>query len=263
MTKKSKGTAPTKQRTRLDAIAKRVDRLLNARTRNAVELGKELSTGRVECEKTGDEFLVWLSERFDMSKSTAYNYMNAADYVKRFPTVGNANLAPTVLYALANGDYDEQIAELIRKAGRTQHVGPDRAHQIEAKWQSEHSALVAPETETDTETDTDTDEIEQALAKPPDVPPPEPAPRENLLLPEFEKTLKQAETLSAKPPEIFADTKRAPSDLRNLGEKFNTWLNAVSNVKQQAAAPAIAPAEDAAVAEGAVAEEAVAAKEAT
>src|SRR5436305_161592 len=101
MRNKSKGKAPTKQRTRLDAIAKRVDRLLNARTRNAVDLGKELNAGRGECKKTGEDFLVWLSERFDLSQSTAYNYMNAADYVKRFPTVGNANLAPTVLYDLA------------------------------------------------------------------------------------------------------------------------------------------------------------------
>ena len=67
------------------------------------------------------QWMPWLAENFDMNYRTAVNYMAAAEYVARKAKVTSvshfANIAPTVLYRLAAGEYTaEQEAEILATA---------------------------------------------------------------------------------------------------------------------------------------------------
>ena len=46
------------------------------------------------------EFVEWIEEHFELSKSSAYRYIAAARFANIFPTVGNLKLRPTALYPL-------------------------------------------------------------------------------------------------------------------------------------------------------------------
>lgn len=222
--KKNRTKAPNKQRTRLDAIAGRLDKALKAEAGNIIAVGKLLITARDACAQAGEEFLAWLSENFGMSRSTAYNYMGAADYAKRFPTVGNGRIAPRVLYDLANGEFDEEVAEQIRKEARIKRVDNDRAQRLVLAWQIEQSDKGADHEPGGEDSEPDTqpllphpDEIEQVLeGPPPDVPPPEPAPPANLLLPVFDDAIAKLKRLATKPLGCFAGTTHTTDDLQRV-----------------------------------------------
>jgi hypothetical protein len=47
------------------------------------------------------EWSKWLVGKFALSLSTAHNYMNAARFAEKYPTVGNLKLSPGLLYDLA------------------------------------------------------------------------------------------------------------------------------------------------------------------
>jgi hypothetical protein len=47
------------------------------------------------------EWHKWLAGRFALSQSTAQNYMNAARFAEKYPTVGNLKISPRLLYTLA------------------------------------------------------------------------------------------------------------------------------------------------------------------
>jgi hypothetical protein len=57
------------------------------------------------------DWLPWLAKNFGRSVSTAYNYMSAARYLVKFPTVGNLKLAPDAIYWLARDHFDEEDEE--------------------------------------------------------------------------------------------------------------------------------------------------------
>lgn len=225
--------APGKRRTHLDVIAGRLGKALKTETGNIIAIGKILHEARAACAETGEEFLLWLAEHFGMSQRTAYNYMSAADYAKRFATVANGNVAPRVLYDLANGEFDDEVAGKIRKEARTKRVGYDRAQQIQLDWQCRHNAKELRETEPEIQRPEarSLDEIDHVPdPPPPDVPRHEPAKPVNLLVPLFDDTIGKLKKLVTKQPATFADTSYTPDDLQNYAEQFADLLRAVANL---------------------------------
>jgi hypothetical protein len=47
------------------------------------------------------KWLPWLAGKFALSESTAQNYMNAARFVEKYPTVRDLKISPSILYGLA------------------------------------------------------------------------------------------------------------------------------------------------------------------
>src|SRR5262249_21776298 len=117
--------------TELERIAARVHTALRSQTKNVIEIGKLLIESRKHLEH--GEWQSWLAENFDLSYHTARNYVTAAEYVARRKLNGSifGNLAPTVLYRLAEGDYSEQEeAEFLAQAKAGKRIDQDAARAI-------------------------------------------------------------------------------------------------------------------------------------
>jgi len=81
----------------LHGVADRIRARIADATENIIAIGQDLITAR-EMIPHG-AFLPWLEEQFHWSRSTAYNFIAAAELAKRFPTVGN--LQAKTIYLLA------------------------------------------------------------------------------------------------------------------------------------------------------------------
>jgi hypothetical protein len=103
------------------------------------------------------QWMPWLEENFDLSYRTAMNYCHAAEYVARnkLATVANfANVSPSVLYYLADGDrYNEQEeAAILAQAKAGRRIDQDRAADICAALElPEDEASDTPKSDDDTE----------------------------------------------------------------------------------------------------------------
>jgi hypothetical protein len=121
--------APTRK-TPLDRLTAQIHMVLRRRTRDVIAIGNLL----IEAHKhlAHGEWQGWLVENFDLSYSSVINYMNAAGYVTRkTPTVADFNaLSPRVLYALADGKFDEEQEAAILAATRKGRVDQTRASAI-------------------------------------------------------------------------------------------------------------------------------------
>jgi hypothetical protein len=135
-TKKGKKTAKTKtskQRTKLNAIAAQVRRMLRRDTISAVEIGKLLLQSRAMLADEHGQWKPWLAKNFDLSYRTALNYCGAAEYVaaKNASVALFRNLAPTVLYGLHDGLYSEQVeAEILAEAKAGNRIDQGRVEAI-------------------------------------------------------------------------------------------------------------------------------------
>ena len=109
----------TKAVTKLDQIVKQLRTVLRRRTSDVVLAGNLLIEARKLFASDHGEWKRWLAENFDLSYHTARNYVAAAEYVARQKLNGSifGNLAPTVLYRLADGGFTEQEeAEILVQA---------------------------------------------------------------------------------------------------------------------------------------------------
>jgi DUF3102 family protein len=216
-------TKPPERKTALDQIATQLRALLRGETKNIIEIGKLLIESREHLEH--GEWLPWLAENFALSDRTALNYMNAAAYVARkSETVSDfANLSPTVLYALAAGNCNEQEEAAILAATREGRVDQDAAAAI--------CAELAPADDDDADDEDDSSESggqddaakENAEIKaildgpPPEVPPPAP----NLAPPDyalcaFDDAIGALKRLMTKPLAQFAKTIHTANDLEKV-----------------------------------------------
>jgi Protein of unknown function (DUF3102) len=110
MKKAKKKTKASVQKTALDRITTKLRTALRRETTNIIEIGKLLSESCEHLEH--GKWQSWLAENFDLSYRSAIRYVEAAEYVERKGKSDTVslfeNLAPTVLYALGAGHYNEQ-----------------------------------------------------------------------------------------------------------------------------------------------------------
>jgi hypothetical protein len=126
------------QRTKLDDLADKLHAALRRETKDIIEIGKLLIQSH---ELVGHgHWMGWLEEhkkRFDLSHRSATRYISAARYTElKLATVANLemanleNLAPSVLYFLAEGRYSAKEEAAILAATREGRVDIERAETI-------------------------------------------------------------------------------------------------------------------------------------
>jgi hypothetical protein len=228
MKKKAKRTKAPQRRTELDRIATQLRTMLRRDTASIIAQGKLLRRSRELLADEHGQWMPWLAENFDMSYRTAVRYVAAAEYVTRkgkSDTVANfANLAPTVLYRLAEGDYTEQVEAEILAQAKTKRIDDDRAWAI-------CEALEPPDgddDDADDDADDDEDGGEDEAAgdaeigaildgPPPAVPPSAPnlAPPD-FALRDFDQTITTLKRLQTKPSAQFASTMHSADDLEGV-----------------------------------------------
>ena len=126
-----KTKAPT-QKTTLDRLVAKLRTALQRETTSIIEIGNLLIESRKLLANEHGEWLPWLAKNFDLSERTARRYTDAAAYAaSKSDTVSDfGNLAPTVLYALAAGHYNEEEEAAILAATRKDRVDQDAAGAI-------------------------------------------------------------------------------------------------------------------------------------
>jgi Protein of unknown function (DUF3102) len=91
----------------LSDIEKEIGTLIKAQRKNIFQLGALLIEAKAKV--AHGDWLLWLAQHFERSESTAENYMNAARYLAKFPTVGNLRLSMGAVYWLA--EYSDERKE--------------------------------------------------------------------------------------------------------------------------------------------------------
>ena len=233
---KKKGKTPKARATELDRIAAKLHTVLRQDTTSIIEKGKLLLRSRALLADEHGQWMPWLAENFDMSYVSALNYCKAAEYVARtrtkFTTV--VNLSPSVLYQLADGDYNEQEeAAILAQAKAGKRVDQDRADAI-------CEALIPPPMMDDDDDDDnggDDDTAPPPAAEDPDiaaildglppaVPPPAPlAAPPDYALRAFDEALTALKELVTKPAAQFASTSHPAGYL----EQVEGFIRAVAD----------------------------------
>src|SRR5215831_10933898 len=121
---KAKTKVPQRE-TAVDRIVTQLRTILRRRTSDVVKAGNLLIKARELFAKEHGEWLVWLAENFDLSPRTAQRYVAAAEYVQKRHVSHFANLSASVLYRLAEGDFDERVEAAILAEARERRVGED------------------------------------------------------------------------------------------------------------------------------------------
>jgi hypothetical protein len=179
-----KKTKPTE----LDRIAAQLQTMLRHDTISVIEKGKLLLRSRELLADQHGDWLPWLEDNFDLSPRTANNYCNAAEYVMRkieeakSETVSDfANIAPTVLYRLANGGYMErEEAEILAQAKTGKRIDQTRADNICDSLAAEDEDAAKDDDAANEDENEGADAEDPDAAKildepPPEVPPPSPS----------------------------------------------------------------------------------------
>jgi hypothetical protein len=236
--KKAKKTKASARETALDRLAARVRAALRRESENVIEIGNLLIKCREHLEH--GEWQPWLAENFDLSLRSAQNYYTAAEYVARATKGKSAtvadfeNLAPTVLYRLAGGHYDErEEAEILAEAKAGKRVDQDKA------WAIREALAPAAADDDDAEggdaedggeeggdDGAEVDAESEAIldGPPPEVPPPAPnAAPPDFALKAFDQAIGALKPLVTKPSADFAGTIHGADDL----EKIESFIRAV------------------------------------
>jgi hypothetical protein len=239
MTKAKKTKAP-QRRTELDRIVTQLRTILRRDTTSVIEKGKLLLRSRELLANEYGEWMPWLEKNFDLSYRTAINYCHAAEYVARkskSATVANfANLSPTVLYRLAEGDFAIDVEAAILAASREGRVDED------AMWAICEKLALPDADDADDGDDQDDghqddgdDGAEDAESKAIlDGPPPTPPPAPDLTPPDFalrdfDQAITTLKRLMGKPSAQFARTAHSVEDLENV----EGFIHAVMGVRRQ------------------------------
>jgi Protein of unknown function (DUF3102) len=218
MTKVKKIKSP-KRRTALGRIAVRLRAMLRRETKNIIEIGKLLIESRKLLANEHGEWLPWLEENFDLSERTARRYSDAAAYAaSKSDSVSDfSNLAPTVLYWLAAGTYNEKEEAAILAATRKGRVDQDAAAAI--------CEALAPTDDDDADEDdggeaeaAEDPEIAAIFDDPPKVPD---GSTENLATPDFalrdfDQAISVLKRLTTKSSAQFASTVHTTGDLESV-----------------------------------------------
>ena len=240
-TKKAKKKTKSQRRTELDRITAQLHKVLRRRTKDVILAGNFLMKARELRANEHSKWLLWLEKNFDLTERTARRYTSAAAYVARKSDTVSAdfsNLAPTVLYWLAAGHYNEQEEAEILAATRKGRVDQDAAWAICEKLASPDDAEDADEGDEQEPSGEDGDDGEPAEdpesaaildGPPPDVQPTENLPPENFALRDFNQAIDTLKRLMTKPSAQFAGTSHSADDL----EKVEAFIHAVTKAGRQ------------------------------
>jgi hypothetical protein len=232
----------TKVTTELDRLATRVRTALRNQTKNVIEIGKLLIESRKHLEH--GEWQTWLAENFDLTYHTALNYTKAAEYVSRkvkSETVSLfANVAPTVLYRLAEGDYDErEEVEILTQAKAGKRIDKDRVEEICERLAPPDDADDADHQYDDGGDDTAAAAENLNIAAildgpPPAVPPPAPnSPPTDFALRDFDQAIGSLKLLMTKPSVQFARTIYNANDLEEVESFIHAVTKAIADRGEQ------------------------------
>jgi hypothetical protein len=222
-------------KTELDKITEKLRERLSAETTNIWEIGRLLNSARQQLELEHGEWMPWLAQNFDLSYRTALRYMKVAEYhASKSATMANlSKLSPSVLYALAEGDYSEEEETAIldeTMSWRGVHrIDIDKVNDIVAALGPPVPDLeLEPELQTDEEAEAEDEADQEADAEveaildgpPPKLPPTEPAqpagPSEPEAWPAFEMAIGELLGLHTKPLAWFAGTKYDSEDIETV-----------------------------------------------
>ena len=108
-----------KNQRELKEIATELHKTMQQESADVIGIGRLLIEAKEQVEH--GEWLPWLAGNFGSSVSTAANYMNAASFAAKFPTVVNLKLRPSALYVLgselASDPYDGSLFVFRNKRG--------------------------------------------------------------------------------------------------------------------------------------------------
>jgi hypothetical protein len=191
------------------------------------------------------EWQPWLAENFDLSYDTALNYYRAAEYVERKTKSRTVrlfnfeNLAPTVLYRLAAGRYDErEEAAILAEAKAGERVDQARAWDICEELAPPEPDDDGEDAEGGGEDAAENPEAAAILDGPPPAPPPAPnAAPPDFALRAFDNAINALKPLVTKLLAQFAGTTHSADDL----EKIESFIGAVAKARRKAPAPATEP----------------------
>ena len=171
------------KKTELDKIKEKLRQRLSAETTNIWEIGQLLIKARQQLELEHGEWMPLLAQNFDLSYRTALRYIKVEEYRRsKIATVANLmSLSPSVLYALVEGEYNEEeeaaiLAETAKKGGH--RIDVDKANEIIfalVPLEPEPKAEPDDEPDGDDPADSDDDDLDAIL----DGPPPELTPTEH------------------------------------------------------------------------------------
>ena len=128
----------------IERITRELQTALKREAIDIVAIGRLLIEARAKLEH--GEWLPWLAENFGSSISTADNYMVAARFAAKFPTVANLKLRPSALYMLGHdlehpcGLFDRRAMRAILRAAKTQWISGDQARDIAEELQPPESS---------------------------------------------------------------------------------------------------------------------------
>jgi hypothetical protein len=184
------------------------------------------------------QWLPLLKSELGLGRSSAQNYMNAARFAAKYPTVGNLKLQPTVLYWLGGGTIPLDEIDAIFKAAETEWVDLERADEIGELLRAERMGDTEEELEREEEPVAAAahSETEDILAgPPPDLSPaPEPAPI-NIPLQEFDEAVGTLFRLNTKPRHSFASTTHGLKVFNTVAEFMGVVADQLKRSEGQAA----------------------------
>jgi Protein of unknown function (DUF3102) len=110
---------------------------MRAESANCITIGRLLIEAQTQLDH--GQFIAWLEQHCDKSPATAYNYMGAAQFAAKFPTVGNLRLRPTAIYLLAQwdnneGGIDEELREIVFKEAADNWIAAGRLHAMATEF---------------------------------------------------------------------------------------------------------------------------------
>jgi len=246
--KKAKKTKAKKKaserKTALDRIVKQLHTILRRRTSDVVQAGKLLIQARKQFANEHGKWLDWLVDNFDLSPRTAQRYVAAAEYVQKRHVSHFANLSATVLYRLAEGDFDERVEAAILAEARKRRVGEDAMWAIQEKlepadndaeetdeavaaFEANIEAAFKGGTSSGDEKDPESEAIIERGTDPAVPPTADPPPPTDFALRDFNQAIDALNRLKTKQPTQFAKTTHSAEVLYGIEAFIHAVMKAI------------------------------------
>jgi hypothetical protein len=203
---------------------------------NIIRRGELLIEAKAMVEHGG--WLSWLENHFDMSEDTAERVMSVARLADKFRILRNMDLGHLpkgVLYALASGDYSDDVIKAVLLAAESEPIAIGRLYEIEEalKPESEESEDEVPdEASPEEEAKTEAEKEAEAIldGPPPDLPPTvEPPKPTDFTLAQFDKAIKNLAELHTKSVSKFLGTAHSGDDLRKIADFLGAVADALES----------------------------------
>jgi hypothetical protein len=233
----------------LKVITKELHAAMKREATNIIAIGALLIEAHNQLGHGG--WLPWLAENFDSSVSTAENYMNAARFAAKFPTVGNLRLRPTALYVLGNDldleNFDRKTINAILSEAKNKWVNAERVREIAQSLQKPkpQSPKTIEEEERAAETTEQAEADDIIDGPPPELPPAPEATVHDVILPSFDQAVRTLANLQTKPLEKFTGTRHRAHDIRAIGDFLHHVADVIDKLKREVTKPDVADVRDA------------------